>query len=226
MSTGKELALVIFDRIDAVHHSLIGREHAVCCIIILFLYQVGHRKIRKKIYETALSLCNQRVSVRQKQNITNPALFLQNFYQRNDGSCLAGPGRHDQKSLTSILLPKTVTNSLNCSFLIISPRDILIDNNVREAGSHRLKIEKLFQIALGVDLGTSALRIQIILDSGFKSICQENHRPPAVLFLQKIRIKLCLLSAFCHVHTGSLCFDHSQWPAVVTIQYIVRISDT
>ena len=103
------------------------------CVIVLFLHQIGHGKVRKKICETALCLRDQRIPVRQKENIPDPAMFQQNLDKRNDGSRLAGTGRHDEECLAAVLFPETVAHSLDRRFLIITACDIFIDNNIGQA---------------------------------------------------------------------------------------------
>ena len=47
MSDGKELLLIlVLDRIDAIHHRLIGREYATRIKVFLILTEIGYRQIR------------------------------------------------------------------------------------------------------------------------------------------------------------------------------------
>ena len=96
MAAGEQLALFIPYRVDAVHHRLVGREHAVRRIVVFLLAEVRHREIWQEIHKVPLRLGHQGIPVCQKQNIFDPSLVQQHFNQRNDRPGLARSGRHDQ----------------------------------------------------------------------------------------------------------------------------------
>ena len=88
-----------------------------------------------------------------------------------------------------------------------------------------MQIEPFFKVALGVNGSDLALGIDIVHDSGIETVGQEYHRAAAKLLFENICIQLCLLTAYCNILTGALCFDHSQCTAIVPIQDIIRIAD-
>ena len=75
MATGEQLALCIVNGINAVHHGLIGREHAVCRKVVFVLAEVRHGKLRQEVDKAALCLGHKTVAVSQKQHVFDPAML-------------------------------------------------------------------------------------------------------------------------------------------------------
>ena len=223
VSAGKELALLILHAVNDIVHGLIGRKDAVSGVVILLFAEVGDGEIRQQIPEIALCLRDQTVAVGKKQDIFHPAVLKQHIAQGNDCPCLAGAGSHDQQRLAAVP-GKGIADGLDRALLIVAPGDLAVHHDIFETRPHGLKIEKLLQIALGVNGRTFPLRIQIVRDVGFKAVGQEDDRAAVILFLQQVGVKLCLLAAFGRIHTGALGLDNCQRAAVVTVEHIVRIT--
>ena len=75
MTTGEQLALCIVNGINAVHHGLIGREHAVCRKVVFVLAEIRHGKLRQEVDKAALCLGHKAVAVGQKQHVFDPAML-------------------------------------------------------------------------------------------------------------------------------------------------------
>ena len=73
-------------------------------------------------------------------------MFQKHLAERNDCARLAGARRHDQQCLPAILGIKTVTDRLNGRLLVVSARDIGIDNSVIQRSTHAIQIEKFLEI--------------------------------------------------------------------------------
>ena len=56
VADGEELALVVLNRVDAVHHRLVSGEHTPGRIVVLLLAQIRHRQIGQQVHEAALRL--------------------------------------------------------------------------------------------------------------------------------------------------------------------------
>jgi len=220
---GKELALLILHAVNDIVHGLIGRKDAVSGVVILLFAEVSNGEIGQQIHKAALCLRDQTVAVGKKQDVFHPAMLKQHVAQGNDRPRLAGAGSHDQQRLAAIP-GKGIADGLDRALLIVAPGNIAVHHDIFEARPHGLKIEELLQIALGVNRGTPALRVQIVRDVGFKAVGQEDDRAAVILFLQQIGVELCLLAAFGHICAGALGLDHSQRAAVVTVEHIVRIT--
>ena len=193
-------------------------------VIVLLLTEVCHGQIWQKIDKISFGLSNQRISVRQKQYIFDPALLQQHLHQGNDRTGLSGTGGHDQQCPAAILLSKTVTHSFDRSLLIIAACDCLVHDNVFQAVAHTLKIKQLLQIPPGIECRNLPFRILVIHDTGIEAIGQKHHRTKSLLLLDLVRIQLCLLAAFDCVQTGSFGLDHRQNPPIVADQHIICIT--
>ena len=79
MAAGEELALLVLHIVDAVHHGLIGGEHAVGCIVVLLFTEIRDGQIRQKIYKASLRLGHQGIPVSQEQDILHPAMLQQHI---------------------------------------------------------------------------------------------------------------------------------------------------
>ena len=221
MSAGEQLALLVLDRVDAVHHGLIGREYAVGGVVVLFLAEIGHRQIGQQVHEAALGLRDQRVSVSQKQNILHPAVLQQYIAQGDDRSGLARAGGHDQQRFAAVAAAKGITDGLDGALLIVSSGDIAVHHDIFEACPHGAQIEHLFQIALGVDGCHFALGIRAVIHTGLKAVGQEDGGAAAVFIFQNVGVQFRLLAAPGHIHTGALGLDDGKGPVAVVIQHIV-----
>ena len=126
MPAGKQFPLLIFHRINAVHHGLVGRKNTVGIVIILLLHQVGTGQIRQHIHKTSFRLRHQRIPVRQEQNIFDPARLQKNFAQSDNRSRLTRSGGHDKQRFPAVFLIKTVTHRPDGRLLIVASRDVLI----------------------------------------------------------------------------------------------------
>ena len=87
-----------------------------------------------------------------------------------------------------------------------------------------MQIEPFFKVALGVNGSDLALGIDIVHNAGIETVGQEYHRATAKLLFENICIQLCLLTAYCNILTGALCFDHSQCTAIIAVQDIICIA--
>ena len=130
MPTGEQFAFIIMNRIDAVHHGLVSGENAVRRIIIFFFAEISNRQIRQQIYKTALGLCNKGIAVGKEKNILHPSLVQEHLTQCNNCSGLSRTGSHNKQCFSAILDSEAVTYSLDCTFLIVTTGDGLIDGNI------------------------------------------------------------------------------------------------
>ena len=130
MPARKQLALLILDRVDHVHHRLIGGKDAVRGIIVLFLAEIRHRKIGQQIHKIALRLCHQRIAVGKEQDILHPTVLQQHVAQRDHRARLAGTGRHDEQRLAPVLRSERVAYRLDRALLIIPPRNVAVHKHV------------------------------------------------------------------------------------------------
>ena len=224
ISAGKEPALSVIDHINAMDHGLIRGKYTMGCIIILFLHQIGTGKAREQIHKASLRLCDQRIAIRQKQNIFDPSRIQQRLAQRNHGSRLPGTGCHNQKRFSPILSIKTVTDCPDRRFLIIASCDLPVCRHMSKTRPHSQKIKPFFQISFGIDRSACSFRILPVQDMRLKTIGQKNYRLPMIFLFHDIRIKLCLLTSFGYIHTGTFCLDHGKRPVHVIIQYIICTS--
>ena len=223
MPAGEKLPLIVPDGIDAAHHGLIGGEHAPGGIVVLFLAQIGHGKVRQQIHKAALCLGNQAVSVGKEQNILHPPLLQQHLAQGDHRPGLPGAGGHDQQDLSAVLR-QGVTGRPDGGFLIIAPGDFAVHQDVFQTGAGALQDEQLFQVPLGVNGGDLPLRVAPIVNVGLEPIGQEDHRAAALLPFDKVGVELCLLAALGHIHTGTLCLDDGKDPAIIPIEHIVGVT--
>ena len=140
-------------------------------IIVIFLFaKVCHRKRRIVIYKCSLCLCYKRCSVRKKKDILNPRCIKKYMAKFDYSSCLTGTCCHDKKCLTSILLIKAVTYSLNRSFLIITSGNLFIDIYMSKGCPHPPEIKHLFKVCLGIYASDFSLRILSVYNSCFETI--------------------------------------------------------
>ena len=225
MTAGKQLSLFVAHRVDAVHHRLIRGKNAVGRVVVLLLAKIRHGKLRQQIDEAPLRLRHQRIAVSQKQDILRPALFQKRLAQCDDRPRLAAARGHDQQSFSAVLLAEALADGFHGSRLIISARNLLIDDDVLQVGAHGRKIHQLFEVALGVDGGDFPLRILIVRDAGIESVAQEYHRTAALLLFDNIRVQLRLLPPFGNVHAGALRLDYRKDAPVVAQQHIIGIPD-
>ena len=75
MTTGEQLALCIVNGINAVHHGLIGREHAVRRKVVFVLAEIRHGKLRQEVDKASFCLGHKAVAVSQKQHVLDPAML-------------------------------------------------------------------------------------------------------------------------------------------------------
>ena len=221
---GEQFPLLILHRVDAVHHGLVSGEHAPGSIVVLLLTQIGDGQVWQQVHKAALGLGNQRVAVRQEEDVFDPAMLQQHFDQGNDCSRLAGAGGHDQQSLPAIPLSKSLAHCLDGSLLVVPPGDLLVHLDVLQAGAHGTQVKELFQVLLGVEGGHLPLRVGPVVYAGVKAIGEEDHRPAAVFLFQQVGVQLGLLAALGRVHTGFLGLDHRQGTVGVVIEHIVSIA--
>ena len=216
MPDGEERALLVLHGVNAVHHGLISGKHTVRRVVVFFLTKICDREIGQEVYEAALGLCDERIAVGQKQDVLDPALLHQHLDERDDRACLARAGCHDQQRLAAILLPEAVADRLDGRLLVVATGNILIHHDVFEPCARPLKIVEFFQIPFGIDGSDLPLRVSVVDDSGLKTVGEEHHRTAALLLLDQIGVELRLLTALCHVHTGTLGLDYGEDAAVVT----------
>ena len=144
----EQLAFRILNGVDAVHHRLVGREDAVRRGIVPLFAEIRNRKFRQQVHEAAFRLRDQRVSIRQKQDILHPAVFQQHLAQRNHRARFARTCRHYQQCFAAVARIKSVANSLDCVLLIVPSGDVLVHHNIVQMRAHPQQVEQLLQIAL------------------------------------------------------------------------------
>ena len=86
---GEELTLLILHGVDAVHHGLVGGEHPMGGVVVLFLAEIRHREIGQEVHKVALGLGDERVPVGQEQDVLDPALLQEYLAQGDDRARLA-----------------------------------------------------------------------------------------------------------------------------------------
>ena len=224
MPHGEQLPVLILHGVDAVHHGLVGGEHAPGGIVVLLLAQVCDRQVGQQVHKAALGLGDQGVAVCQKEDVFDPAVLQQHLHQGNDRSRLAGTGGHDQQGFPAVLLPESLTHRLDGPLLVVPPGDVLVHLDVLQAGAHGAQVKELFQVPLGVEGGHLPLRVGPVVHAGVKAVGEEDHRPAAVFLFQQIGVQLGLLAALGRVHAGALGLDHRQGPVGVVVEHIVGIA--
>ena len=222
MSAGEELALLVSHIVDAVHHSLIGGEHAVGRIVVLLLAQICAGKVGQQVHKASLGLGYQRIPVSQEQDILHPTVLQQYIAQGDDRSGLAGTGSHDQQGFAAVLVAEGITDGLNSTFLVVTTCNVLLHHDVFQRSPHGAQVEHLLQIPLGVDSCALALRVLTVENVGLKTVGQEDRRAAFILLFQNIRIEASLLTSAGHIHAGALGFDHRQRLVGIVIENIVR----
>ena len=75
MPNCEQLTLLVCHGINAVHHGLVGGEHAPGGIVVLLLAQVCDRQVGQQVHKAALGLGDQGVAVGQKEDIFHPAML-------------------------------------------------------------------------------------------------------------------------------------------------------
>ena len=223
MSRCKQLALLVLHCVDAVHHGLVGGKDAPGSIVVLLLAQISHRQIWQQIDKTALGLGNQRVAVRQEENIFDPAMLQKHIHQGNHCTGLSRAGGHHQQSLPAVL-GQSLTGGFDCPLLVVPSRYFGIYLDIPEACPHSTQVKKLLQIPPGVKSCYPPFRINTVVNPGIKPIGKEDHRTPTVFLLQNIRIQLGLLTSLGRVHAGALCLNHRQRTMRIIIKHIVGIA--
>ena len=94
MAAGEELAMLVLHIVDAVHHGLIGGEHAVGGIVVLLFAEVRAGKIGQEIDKAAFSACPELPAVteflRRKEAEAKDAEYLRSRRPvwRRQGRCL------------------------------------------------------------------------------------------------------------------------------------------
>ncbi len=225
MSAGEQLAFVILDGVDAVHHRLVGGKHTVGIVVVLVLAEIGDGQVRQQIGEAAFRLCDQRIAIGEEEDVFHPTAMQEDITKANDCSRFARAGGHDQQGFAAVAPIETVTDGLDRSLLVITTRDVLFHPCVLESGPHRLQVEELLQIALGIDAGNLSLGITVVHQTYLKTIGKKNDRAAMVLLFQQVGVELGLLPALGDIDTGTLSFDHCQGPAIVTIEHIIGITN-
>ena len=226
MAYCKELLFIlILDRIDAVHHRLIGGEHATGIKILLILTEIGHREVGQHIYKATLCLQNKRIAVGKEKDILHPTVIQQNLAKRNNSTGFARSRCHHKQRLAAIFLVKRLTNRLDSPLLVIAPRNMLVHHHVFEGGAHRVQIEQLFQVTLGVDRSHATLRVIFVVPNArIEAVGEENDRSAAVFLLQEVGVELGLLSALGNVHAGAFCFKNGKGLAVIAKENVISIA--
>ena len=143
MADGEELALVVLNGVDAVHHRLIGGEDASGCVIVLLLAQIRHRQIGQQVHKAALGLGDEGVAVSEKEHVLYPAALQQHLHERYDRPGLAGAGGHDQQGLAAVLLAEGLAHGLDGALLIVASGNAPVDLDVFQAGAHGAQVEEL-----------------------------------------------------------------------------------
>ena len=193
-------------------------------IILLVLAQIRYRQIRQQIDKAALRLRDKRISVSEKQDVFYPTVVEQHLAQRDHRARFAGACRHDDQRLAAVFFQR-IAYRFHGGVLIIPSGDIFIHIHIFQACPDGLQVKQFFQIALGIERGNAALGINIVLNARIKAVGEENHRSPAVLFFENIRIERGLLSADGRILAGLFGFDHGKRSAVVTVEHIVSKAD-
>ena len=224
MAHGEQLPVLILHGVDAVHHGLVGGEHAPGGIVVLLLAQVCDRQVGQQVHKAALGLGDQGVAVGQEEDVFDPSVLQQHLHQGNDRSRLAGAGGHDQQGLPAIFLAEGLTHRLDGPLLVVPPGDVLVHLDVLQAGAHGAQVKELFQVPLGVEGGHLPLRVGPVVHAGVKAVGEEDHRPAAVFLFQQIGVQLGLLAALGRVHAGALGLDYSQRAVGVVVEHIVGIA--
>ena len=224
MPAGEQLALIVPDGIDAVHHGLIGGEDAVGGIVVLFFAQIGDGEIRQQVDKAALGLRDQTVAVGKEEDVFDPAMLQKHIAQGDTGTGLAAAGGHDQQRLAAVLLIESLADGLDGPLLIIPARNGGVHRHIAQAHAHTAQIEQLFQIPFGIDGGHPALRVLPVVDIGIKAVGQENDRTATILFFQNIRIELGLLAALGGIHAHALGLDDGKGTLHIIIEHIIRIA--
>ena len=219
----EQLSLSVLNRVDAVHHGLVGRKDAVGRVIVLLLAQVGHGEIGQQIHKAALGLGDQRVSVGQEEDIFHPTVLEEYIHQSDDRAGLARAGGHDQQGLPAVL-GQSLTGGLDGPLLVVAAGNVVVHLDVLEACPHGPKVEELLQVPLGVEGGHPPLRVGSVVDPGVKAVGEEDHRAAAIFLLQQVGVQLGLLAALGWVHTGALGLDDGQGAVGVIIEHIVGIA--
>ena len=184
MAHREQFPVLILHGVDAVHHGLVGGEHAPGGIVVLLLAQVCDRQVGQQVHKAALGLGDQGVAVCQKEDVFDPAVLQQHLHQGNDRSRLAGTGSHDQQGLPAVLLPESLAHRLDGPLLVVPPGDVLVHLDVLQAGAHGAQVKELFQVPLGVEGGHLPLRVGPVVHAGVEAVGEEDHRPAAVFLFQ------------------------------------------
>ena len=150
-------------------------------------------------------------------------MLQQHIAQGNHRACFAGAGSHDQQSLAAVA-GKGITGRFDSTLLVIASGNTAVYHHIPQAGAHGLQVEQLFQIAFGINGSALAFGVNRVGNACFKAVGQKDDRATVILLFQQIGIQFCLLATFCHIHTGALCFYHSQRTAIIAVKHIVGIT--
>ena len=221
---GEQLPVLILHGVDAVHHGLVGGEHAPGGIVVLLLAQVCDRQVGQQVHKAALGLGDQGVAVGQEEDVFDPSVLQQHLHQGNDRSRLAGAGGHDQQGFPAIFLAEGLAHRLDGPLLVVPSGDTLVHRDVLQADAHGAQVEQFLQIPLGVEGGHLPLRVGPVVHAGVKAVGEEDHRPAAVFLFQQIGVQLGLLAALGRVHAGALGLDYRQRAVGVVVEHIVGVA--
>ena len=89
VAAGKQLALLVLHRVDAVHHGLVGGKDAPGSGVVLLLTEVGHRQAGQQVDKAPLSLGDQGVPVGQEEDMLHPAVAQEHVTQGDHRASLA-----------------------------------------------------------------------------------------------------------------------------------------
>src|ERR1700674_503989 len=202
-----EAALTIHGFVDQSHHRRISRD-IYAPLGVLFGNEVDRRGCRQMRLEGLHRLIDERNAVGKKEDALYPVATHEYVGKRNDGPCFARTRRHNDKGLAVVILLEGLTNSTDCTRLIVALDNLAVYLRILQRQPRRAPLNCKLQFILLQEPLYWTRRITLVIPHPMLiTIGIEDDRTLPELLLKAIRVQLGLALALPRIALGAFRLD-------------------